>query len=201
MPLTIQRYAALKNNPDLKDTPVARQILNGAIVAMLEVGLNRASTRLIAEHANLSAALINYHFGSKDELIAQALLEFVKRYNAHLLEFFESASSVEEALSMSCNWLCDSEKGECFAKLRFELIAQVPHIPAVAHAIQLEQQRWLNDLENVLIKFQNVSWANPVVTPLFVSTILDGFGVAALMDVQAARSSIKQILEQLTFTK
>lgn len=61
-----------------KSSETRSLILDAAIVAFAESGLEGASTRAIAAAAGVNQPLLNYHFGSKDALYlecAQAILE------------------------------------------------------------------------------------------------------------------------------
>jgi len=60
------------------------QILEGAIVCVQTRGVAGTTTRDIAAAANASLASIPYHFGSKDALMDQALLEAIRRYSGHV---------------------------------------------------------------------------------------------------------------------
>ena len=60
------------------------QILEGAIECLQTRGVAATTTRDIAAAANASLASIPYHFGSKDALMDQALLEAIRRYSGHV---------------------------------------------------------------------------------------------------------------------
>lgn len=60
------------------------QILEGAIECVQTRGVARTTTRDIAAAAGASLASIPYHFGSKDALMDQALLQAIRRYTGHL---------------------------------------------------------------------------------------------------------------------
>jgi TetR/AcrR family transcriptional regulator, regulator of cefoperazone and chloramphenicol sensitivity len=60
-----------------------RQAILEAVVACIEShGIEKLTTRRIAEAAGTNLAAINYHFGTKDELVAQALAMTIQ----HMLE-------------------------------------------------------------------------------------------------------------------
>ena len=60
------------------------QILEGAIQCVQTRGVADTTTRDIAAAANASLASIPYHFGSKDALMDQALLQAIRRYSKHV---------------------------------------------------------------------------------------------------------------------
>jgi AcrR family transcriptional regulator len=57
-------------------------LLEGALRCIEERGYGNVSTREIARAAHANVASINYHFGSKDALIGQALAEGFRRWLA-----------------------------------------------------------------------------------------------------------------------
>jgi TetR/AcrR family transcriptional regulator, regulator of cefoperazone and chloramphenicol sensitivity len=60
-----------------------RQAILEAVVACIEAhGIEKLTTRRIAKTAGTNVAAINYHFGTKDELVAQALAMTIQ----HMLE-------------------------------------------------------------------------------------------------------------------
>ncbi|MGC5025484.1 TetR/AcrR family transcriptional regulator [Tsukamurella sp. DT100] len=56
-----------------------RQLVEAAIETIAEVGLAKASNAAIAARAQVSPALINYHFGSRQGLISQTLATIQQR--------------------------------------------------------------------------------------------------------------------------
>lgn len=60
------------------------QILEGAIECVQTRGVADTTTRDIAAAAGASLASIPYHFGSKDALMDQALLQAIRRYSEHV---------------------------------------------------------------------------------------------------------------------
>lgn len=60
------------------------QILEGAIECVQTRGVAATTTRDIAAAASASLASIPYHFGSKDALMDEALLQAIRRYSEHV---------------------------------------------------------------------------------------------------------------------
>lgn len=54
-------------------TPTRQRILEAAISCIEKYGLEHVTTRRIAEHAGTNLASINYHFRSKEDLLAETL--------------------------------------------------------------------------------------------------------------------------------
>lgn len=63
--------------------PTTKQIILEAVVACIEkYGIDKVTTRKIAEEAGTNIASINYHFRSKEELVAETLSMTIK----HMME-------------------------------------------------------------------------------------------------------------------
>ncbi|QKG72007.1 CerR family C-terminal domain-containing protein [Erythrobacter mangrovi] len=65
-----------------KSAETRRTILDAAIVAFGEHGLEGASTRAIAAAAGVNQPALNYHFGSKDGLYVECARAIVERFAA-----------------------------------------------------------------------------------------------------------------------
>ncbi|WP_369027195.1 CerR family C-terminal domain-containing protein [Qipengyuania sp. RANM35] len=65
-----------------KSADTRRAILDAAIVAFGESGLDGASTRTIAAAAGVNQPALNYHFGSKDALYVECARAIVERFAA-----------------------------------------------------------------------------------------------------------------------
>ncbi|WP_344650164.1 TetR/AcrR family transcriptional regulator [Cryptosporangium japonicum] len=61
-------------------------MLRGARQCLIERGWARTTVRDIAEAAGVNHAAIGYHFGSKDALLTQALVEAMEQLSAELAE-------------------------------------------------------------------------------------------------------------------
>jgi AcrR family transcriptional regulator len=70
-----QRRAAPSST---EDSATRRRLLNGALAVLSDRGLHRTTSREIARASGVNLAGITYHFGSKDELVAQALLGAIR---------------------------------------------------------------------------------------------------------------------------
>ncbi|MCB0317827.1 MAG: TetR family transcriptional regulator [Bdellovibrionales bacterium] len=67
------------------------RILNAAEKLFAENGISTVSIRSIVEEAGVNVALVNYHFGSKDELVSAVIkrrLSQINKKRFELLDFF-----------------------------------------------------------------------------------------------------------------
>jgi AcrR family transcriptional regulator len=62
------------------------KLLDGALDCLRRLGLRGTTSRAIAAAAGVNLGAITYHFGSKDELVARALLSAVKSWMEPALE-------------------------------------------------------------------------------------------------------------------
>ena len=65
------------------------RLLAGTLECLRRLGLRRTTSRAIASAAGVNLGAITYHFGSKDELVAQALLQAIRSWVAPALEVLE----------------------------------------------------------------------------------------------------------------
>ena len=70
------RPATARNQPDTRE-----RILVAAEAAILERGFAQTSLRLITSRAEVNLAAVNYHFGSKDELIREVFARYLGPLN------------------------------------------------------------------------------------------------------------------------
>jgi AcrR family transcriptional regulator len=96
------------------------QILEGAIECVQTRGVAATTTRDIAAAASASLASIPYHFGSKDALMDEALLQAIRRYSEHVRQqAFAGDAPPLQALAKSLIATVDSfsEAGPLLASL------------------------------------------------------------------------------------
>ena len=76
------------------------QIVDAAIAVIAEEGFRRATFARIAARADISAGLISYHFGSKDELFRHVLSVLEQRFDAEVEEALDGVESYVDALRL-----------------------------------------------------------------------------------------------------
>jgi AcrR family transcriptional regulator len=77
---------------------IKEKIINSAIEVIEAVGMNKVTTRKIAEKAGVNVAAVNYYFGSQKKLIQLALEKTLDNAFKDSIEEFDPAYSLEEAL-------------------------------------------------------------------------------------------------------
>lgn len=111
------------------------KLLRGALACIQERGYSGASSREIARAAGANVASINYHFGSKDALLNEALGRCFELWNRRVEEAFATAAGagVDEQLGAILRAAIDS-----FADLRSSVYAC---IESYAPALRSEDLR------------------------------------------------------------
>jgi len=75
-------------------TDTKTRILDAAETLMLQHGADRTSLRMITTAADVNLAAINYHFGSKENLVDAVLARYIRPIFDSQLERLEKAESV-----------------------------------------------------------------------------------------------------------
>jgi AcrR family transcriptional regulator len=70
----------------IKSGKTEDRLIEGTVRCVQEKGLSGTSSRDIAAAAGVNLAGITYHFGSKDDLVAEALLQAVRRWVEPVIE-------------------------------------------------------------------------------------------------------------------
>lgn len=72
----------------------------GALDAVRDVGVAGASARAIGAHAGINQALVFYHFGTVDQLLAEACLDETRRRVESYRRYFGAVTSLRELLDV-----------------------------------------------------------------------------------------------------
>lgn len=100
------------------------RILDGALALVAEQGLSALTNRNLAQRAEVSLGSLTYHFASQEDLLREALLRFVEREAARLLEISERLREADPARSAAeVQELLSRETASRLAKLELYLYA------------------------------------------------------------------------------
>jgi AcrR family transcriptional regulator len=89
----------------------AARLLEGAMECLRRSGLRGTTSRAIAAAAGVNLGAITYHFGSKDELVAQALLSAVREWMEPALEVLRRDMDPAERLLAAVEHLRSAFEG------------------------------------------------------------------------------------------
>jgi AcrR family transcriptional regulator len=93
-PGTVERLVPSAGPSDATEA----KLLAGALACLHRLGLRGTTSRAIAAAAGVNLGAITYHFGSKDELVAQALLSAVRGWMEPALEILRRDMDPAERL-------------------------------------------------------------------------------------------------------
>ena len=113
-------------------------LLRGARQCIVERGYANTTARDIASAAGVSLAAIGYHFGSKEQLLTEALVGLMGNELGDALEarMRAAASRKSTAAMFEATW---DGLGEVFAKHRAQVLASLENLPVAARADELRQ--------------------------------------------------------------
>ncbi|MET7604663.1 helix-turn-helix domain-containing protein [Streptomyces avermitilis] len=127
------------------------KLLEGALRALSEQGIAKTSARTIAAAAGVNQALVFYHFGSVDELLAAACRhgaeQVVARYRARL----DEVGTLAELLALGRE-MHEQEKAEGHVAMLGQLLAGAQTQPRLAPATAAGLDLWIAEIEKVLTR-------------------------------------------------
>ncbi|MFE0424753.1 TetR/AcrR family transcriptional regulator [Streptomyces sp. NPDC058953] len=127
------------------------KLLEGALRTLTEHGIAKASARNIAAAAGVNQALVFYHFGSVDDLLAEACRhgarERVERYRPRL----ESVGSLAELLAFGREMHREERENGSVTALA-QLLAGAQTQPRLGPATTAGLELWIAEIEKVLVR-------------------------------------------------
>ncbi|MFI8960765.1 TetR/AcrR family transcriptional regulator [Streptomyces sp. NPDC053493] len=125
------------------------RLLDGALRTLVEQGIAKTSARSVAAAAGVNQALVFYHFGSVDELLAAACRygseQRVARYRPRL----QAIGSLSELLAFGREMHAEERAGGHVAVLA-QLLAGAQACPRLAPATAAGLDLWIEEIEQVL---------------------------------------------------
>ncbi len=173
---------------DVTQKPDTRSdLLAASREVILERGLASATAREVTGRAHANLASIGYHFGSKDELLAQALVaeveDLVQPVLAALGSEQEPASRATDAVAL-LNDLFTTVQQRVPALMA--ALAMAPHNPAVrtrlADLVDDVRGRLARDIEGQVVAGQLASWVEPFAMASLIVAVVQGVVVSAALD-------------------
>ncbi|MGH2785521.1 MAG: TetR/AcrR family transcriptional regulator [Actinomycetota bacterium] len=177
--------------PEAGPTTESR-LLAGATECLRRYGLNGTTSRAIAAAAGANLGAITYHFGSKDELVAQALLETVRgwlapamailkrdmdpaeRLVAAVAELQRTFTEAREILPVYLEALVSASRNDTLKRGVEELFTEVRRFLSA----QLREQRDAGQLPR---------WVDPDAFAMLLVATADGIGLHAALEPDAVQ--------------
>jgi AcrR family transcriptional regulator len=126
-----------------------QRLLDGALAAIREHGIAGVSARTIAAAAGVNQALIFYHFGSVDELLAAACRDATADRVAQYVDRFATVTSLRELLDVG-RTLHAEERRLGNVSVLAQLLAGAQHDVRLAAPTAAALQLWIDEIESVL---------------------------------------------------
>jgi AcrR family transcriptional regulator len=130
-------------------TETRDRLVAGALRVLREEGLAGASARVIASTAGVNQALVFYHFGTVDKLLAEACRRGTEDRIALYRDRFSAVSSLRELLAVGRE-LHAAERAEGNVAVLAQLLAGAQTDARLAPAVADGLALWITEIEAVL---------------------------------------------------
>ena len=121
---SVEAAATARAGPGRPSTGARERILEGCLEVLKESGFAGLTIAKVAAASGESKALVSYHFGSKDGLVAAAGRELGEEITREVLDGLEGATTVEEIVSGAAGALWQLiERDERLPRVYFDLNA------------------------------------------------------------------------------
>ncbi|MGA5062446.1 TetR/AcrR family transcriptional regulator [Streptomyces exfoliatus] len=136
---------------DARTRETREKLLEGALRTLVEQGIAKASARAIATTAGVNQALVFYHFGSVDELLAAACRHGAEQRVARHRERLRSVGSLTELLAFG-RALHAEEREAGHVDFLGQLLAGARAHPRLVPATAAGLDLWIAEIEQVLVR-------------------------------------------------
>ncbi|MEO3890765.1 TetR/AcrR family transcriptional regulator [Nonomuraea sp. B5E05] len=127
------------------------KLLEGALTTLTEQGIAKTSARTIAAAAGVNQALVFYHFGSVDELLAAACRHGAEQRVAVHRDRLNGVRTLGELLALGRDLHAAERDGGHVAVLA-QLLAGAQTQPRLAPATAAGLALWTEEIEQVLVR-------------------------------------------------
>ncbi|MEH0825156.1 MULTISPECIES: TetR/AcrR family transcriptional regulator [unclassified Micromonospora] len=141
-----------------------QKLIDGALAAIRSHGIAGASARAIATAAGVNQALVFYHFGTVDALLAEACRSATAARVAVYRERFAGVGSLRELLDLG-RALHEQERSAGNVAVLAQLLAGAQTDPRLAEATAGALRLWTAEIETVLRRLLRDSPVAPVADP------------------------------------
>lgn len=136
---------------DARPAATRDKLLVGALTCLAEQGIAKTSARTIAAAAGVNQALVFYHFGSVDALLAAACRHGAELRVARYRERLARVSSLAELLELG-RTLHAEEHADGNVAVLAQLLAGAQTDPKLAPATAAGLGLWIDEVERVLAR-------------------------------------------------
>lgn len=175
------------------------RLVAGAMRAIREHGIAGVSARTIAAAAEVNQALVFYHFGSVDELLAVACREATGARVAFYTERFAEVATLRELLDLGREMHAEEHRLGNVAVLA-QMLAGAQSDPRLAEATAASLRMWTEQIEAVLTRLLKDTPVSEIADVPGLATAISaafvGLELYAAVDSEGAQSALTAI-EQL----
>lgn len=130
-------------------TDTKQRLLDGALKALREHGITGVSARSIAAAAGANQALVFYHYGTVEELLAVACRQATTSRVTAYAERFAAVTSLRELLQVGRD-LHTEELRQGNVSVLAQMLAAGQHGGLIAETTAAALQLWVDEIEKVL---------------------------------------------------
>ncbi|MFI6502194.1 TetR/AcrR family transcriptional regulator [Nonomuraea typhae] len=127
------------------------KLLDAALETLRAQGIAGVSARTIAARAGVNQALVFYHFGSVDQLLAEACEHGSTERVAHYRARFAAVSDLRELIDLA-RAVHDEEQESGAVTVLAQLLAGAQNDPRLAPATAAGLNLWIAELEQTLTR-------------------------------------------------
>lgn len=184
-------------------TAATREALLGATRAAInEGGLESVTARAVAGRAQANLASIGYHFGSKDALVAEALVAEVTDLIAPVLELLNASDDAVDRAANAVAVLQDLfETSIERIPAYLAALSQAPHDADVraglASLFDQVRQRVAESIDGQLAAGELPGWVEPTAMAALIVAVVQGVVVAAALEPDRAEDDARALAGQL----
>lgn len=178
-----------------------QQLIDATIKCISKKGLGSLTLADVASEAGLSQGIVNLHFNSKDNLLAETLRFLIEDYDAQFMRTVErsspdAASTLYALMEMDLKAaICDRRKLAVWFAFWGEVKA-VPTYQKICAAYDDKYDEIISNLCERLIDEGNYSNINPRTVSEALSSLTDGFWLSCLINPRSFdRSAAMQSIE------
>ncbi|MFE5334273.1 TetR/AcrR family transcriptional regulator [Isoptericola sp. NPDC056573] len=175
-----------------------RRLLDATVAALRVHGTAGLTSREITRAAGVNLQAITYHFGSKDELVAQALTGLVTERIAPVRAALDTDGDPAERLFAALRTI-----GGTFAVARDDLAAYASAVaassshPALAGALRDLHAELVDYLATLMAQMQDDGYIQAWVRPRAMAEVLISIGDGVAMQAHYGEPDVDGVLDQV----
>ncbi|SDJ76375.1 TetR/AcrR family transcriptional regulator [Streptomyces indicus] len=198
--MTPRATSASAKDKAAKSAETKQKLVDGALRTLVEQGIAKTSARSIAAAAGVNQALVFYHFGSVDELLAETCRYASEQRVALYRERLDRIETLADLLVFGRE-MHERESADGHVAVLAQLLAGAQTHPPLAPATAAGLDLWIAEIEKVLVRVLSASplgeFADPVGLARAVSASFVGIELYEGVDPAGAERALAA-LEQLS---